>query len=76
MKVKDLIQALLLCSPDADIELSVDFEKGGKLMAVEHAVIARREQIDPTDVGCVYLHNTKDDLIGEETLLDGNLFIT
>lgn len=76
MKVKDLIQALLLCSPDADIEFSIDWEQGGELVAVEHSVIARREQIDPNDVGCVYLHNTKDDLINEKSLLDGNLFIT
>ena len=76
MTVKELIEALTMCHPDADVEFSVDFEGDGALVAVEHQVIGRREQINPQDVGCVYLHNTKNDFTHDEPLCNGNLFIT
>lgn len=76
MTVKELIEALTMCHPDAEVQFSVDFDGDGALVAVEHEVIARREQIDLHDVGCVYLHNTKNDFTHDEPLLGGNLFIT
>lgn len=76
MTVKELIEALTMCSLDAEVEFSVDFEEDGALVAVEHQVIGRREQINPRDAGCVYLHNTKNDFTHDKPLCDGNLFIT
>lgn len=76
MTVKELIEALTMCHPDAEVEFSVDFKGKGALVAVEHQVIARREQINLHDAGCVYLHNTKNDFTHDEPLCNGNLFIT
>lgn len=76
MTVKELIEALQMCHPDADVEFSLDFEEGGVLVAVEHEVIGLQEQGSLHDAGCVYLHNTKTDFVHDKPLLDGNLFIT
>jgi hypothetical protein len=75
MTVKELIEALTMCHPDAEVEFSVDFERDGALVAIEHEVIGNREH-NPEDVGCVYLHNTKNDFTHDEPLCHGNLFIT
>lgn len=57
MTVKDLIEALNQCHPDAEIFFSVDPEGKGELVTVEHELMWRREKGDNVHPGLVLLHN-------------------
>ena len=60
MTVKEAIEALSKCHPDAEVFFSVDFQSDeGGLTAVEHEVIWRRERGESDHPGRVYLHNNK-----------------
>ena len=60
MTVKELIEALQQCHPDAQVFFSVDFESEEcSPIAVEHEVMWRREKGDTQHPGKVYLHNNK-----------------
>ncbi|WP_026736148.1 hypothetical protein [Fischerella sp. PCC 9605] len=78
MTVKELIEALQQCHPDAQVFFSVDFESSENgPIAVEHEVMWRREKGDTEHPGKVYLHNKKSHFFNPDgTAAEGNFMLT
>jgi hypothetical protein len=76
--VKEAIEALNKCHPDAEILFSVDFQSGeGGLIGIEHEVMWLREKGDAESPGRVYLHNNISHIVNEDgSQATGSLFIT
>ncbi|PAX59794.1 hypothetical protein [Brunnivagina elsteri] len=77
MKVKELIEALQQCHPDADVEFCLNLEIDcGEVIAVEHEIewLLDRGKINP--VGRVFIHNNRNEFKHDKPLLNGNLFKT
>jgi len=78
MTVKEAIEALSKCHPDAEVFFSIDLESDeGGLGVIEHEVMWLREKGATDSPGRVYLHNTKSDFLNPNgTLAEGNFMLT
>lgn len=76
MKVKELIEALQQCHPDADVELNIDFDDCGKIIAVKHEIQHLLDKGETNPVGRVFLHNNMNEFKHDEPLLNGHFYQT
>lgn len=78
MTVKEAMEALSKCHPDAEVLFSVSFEVDeGGLVVVEHEVMWRRERGELENPGRVYLHNTKAHFFNSDgSPAEGNFMLT
>ena len=78
MTVKEVIEALSKCHPDAEVLFSIDWQADeGGIVAVEHEVVWRREQGESDHPGRVYLHNNKSHFFIEDgSPAEGNFMRT
>ncbi|MEA5595761.1 hypothetical protein [Rivularia sp. UHCC 0363] len=76
MKVKELIEALQKCHPDAEVEFNIDFDDSGEVTVVEHEIQWLLDKGETNPVGRVFLHNNSQEFKHDKPLLDGKLFKT